>query len=179
MSRSLIETRVRKNTLHRGNAIDFCADDIRLPDGRRAVREYIDHPGAVAVVPFLDPDTVVMVRQYRYPVGELTLELPAGKLSVGEAPLPCIRRELREETGYTAGRIVKLIDFWPTPAFSNELLRIYRADRLRPGRMSPDEDEFIEAVPVAFRKALDWALSGKIRDSKTIIALLVCAQRRR
>lgn len=164
--------------MHDGRAVAFRVDTVRLPDGRSATREYLDHYGAVAVVPFLDPKTVVLVRQYRYPVGKTTWELPAGKLGRGERVLSCLKRELREETGYTAGRIRPLIRYWPTPAFSNELIHIFTADRLVPGRMQPDDDEFIEAKKVPFDKALRWALDGTIKDSKTVIALLACAVRR-
>jgi ADP-ribose pyrophosphatase len=173
-----VEKFVRGRTVFRGNAVNFRVDTVRLPNGKRATREYMDHPGAVAVVPFLDEDTVVLVRQYRYPVGETTYEIPAGKLDAGERLRPCLERELREETGYTAGRITHLIDYWPTPAFANEILHVYVADHLEPGKMSPDEDEFLEAVVVPFDKALRWVLSGKIKDSKTVIALLACALRR-
>lgn len=157
-----------------GKAVDFRVDTVRLPNGKPATREYLDHRGAVAVVPFIGSD-VVLVRQHRHPVGRTTLEIPAGKLDEGEKPLACIRRELREETGFTSRRIRPLIDFWPTPAFSNELIHIYAADRLVPGRMAPDADEFIDSVRLPFKKALGWVLSGKIRDSKTVIALLACA----
>lgn len=174
----MVETRVRKRLIYKGNAVDFYNDIVRLPDGNKATREYLGHPGAVAVVPFLDRDTVILVRQYRYPVGETTYEIPAGKLDGKESLKVCVERELREETGYTAGRLTKLLDFWPTPAFANEVLHIYLAEDLTAGRMSPDHDEFIEAVKVPFRKALGWVLSGRIRDSKTMIALLTCALRR-
>ncbi|MFH1726131.1 MAG: NUDIX hydrolase [Elusimicrobiota bacterium] len=175
MPKSFTENRVRRKSFCPGKAVNFCVDHVRLPNGNRAVREYLDHPGAVAVVPFLDKDTVLLVRQYRYPVGQATYELPAGKLAADEPPGACLRRELREETGYTAGRFRRILSFWPTPAFSNELLHVYVADRLKPGVSSPDEDELIEAVRVPFRKALAWALSGRIKDSKTIIGLLACA----
>lgn len=168
----LVERRTRLRTVYRGRAVSFNADDILLPNGRKACREYLFHHGAVGVLPFLDPKTVVLVRQFRYPVGRVTLELPAGKLDRGEAHLACIRRELREETGYTARRIRHLIDFWPTPAFSNELLRIYAAEGLVRGRCCPDHDEFIEAVALPYREALGLVWSGKIKDSKTVIALL-------
>jgi ADP-ribose pyrophosphatase len=171
----LVETFVRKTVIHKGNMVDFCVDDIRLPNGRMASREYIDHPGAVGIVPFLDKDTVVMVRQYRHPVREITLELPAGKLDPGESALVCVKRELKEETGYAARNIKPLIEFWPTPALANEVLYLYTAEGLTPGRESPDADEFIEAVAIPFKKALEQVRSGKIKDSKTVIGLLACA----
>jgi len=171
----LIETMVRKNPVYRGKSVDFCVDEIRLPDGRSAVREYLDHPGAVGVVPFLDPDTVVLVRQYRYPVGEVTLELPAGKLDKDEEVLACVARELQEETGYTAKRIRPLLRYWPTPAFANEVLHLFTAEGLIPGRVNPDADEFLEVVEMPFEKALGLVRSGKIKDSKTVIGLLACA----
>jgi ADP-ribose pyrophosphatase len=168
----LVETRVRLKPFYRGRAVAFHVDEIRLPNGKKATREYLFHHGAVGVLPFLDKETIVLVRQYRYPVGEVTLELPAGKLDPGESRLSCIKRELREETGFSARRIRHLIDFWPTPAFSNELLRLYVADGLIPGRRCPDHDEFIEAVALPYAKALRLVRQGRIRDSKTVIALL-------
>ena len=179
VSRSLVETFIRKRPVYRGNAVNFCVDQVRLPNGRTAQREYLDHPGAVGVVPFLDKATVVLVKQYRYPVREATYEIPAGKLvHRREDPRACLERELREETGYTAGRIRRLLTYWPTPAFSDEVLHLYVATALKPGRVSPDEDEFLEPVRVPFDKAMDWVFSGKIRDSKTVIALMACALKR-
>ncbi|MBI3549037.1 MAG: NUDIX hydrolase [Elusimicrobia bacterium] len=175
----LIETKIRTKPVYRGNAVNFFVDQVRLPNGKKAEREYLDHPGAVAAIPILDRDTVIMVRQYRYPVREVTYEIPAGKLAAGEAPLPCVRRELKEETGFTAGRIRRLISYWPTPAFSDEVLHIYVAEDLRPGTVCPDEDEFLEVKRVPLRRALDWVFEGKIRDSKSVIALLAYSLRRR
>ena len=174
----MVERCVRRNPIYLGKSVNFCVDEVRLPNKRRAIREYMDHPGAVAVVPFLDRETVLLVRQYRYPVGELTYEIPAGKLDGGEAPLRCVLRELREETGCTARRIRPLLSFWPAPAFSNERLHIYVADGLVRGAQSLDDDEFLEMQAVPFQKALSWVLSGKIRDSKTVIAMLHCAYTR-
>ena len=171
----LIETFVRKKTVWRGRAVDFRVDTVRLPNGKLATREFLDHPGAVGVVPFLDRNTVVMVRQYRHPVGEVTLELPAGKLDRGESVMACLKRELREETGYTARAYTRLIRYWPTPAFANEVLHLFVAEGLKAGKMRADEDEFLECVTVPFRKALDMVKRGEIKDSKTVVGLLACA----
>lgn len=168
------ETLIRSRRVWRGRAVDFRVDTVRLPDGKPVTREYLDHWGAVAVVPFIGGD-IILVRQYRYPVGKTTYEIPAGKLDAGEKVLSCLRRELHEETGYAAGRVRLLLRFWPTPAFSNELLHIYVADRLKAGRMHPDHDEFLATARVPFKKALRWVFAGKIRDSKTVIALLACS----
>jgi len=174
----LIETFVSKKTIWRGRAVDFRVDTVRLPNGKTATREFMDHPGAVGVVPFADKNTVVMVRQYRHPVGEVTLELPAGKLDKGENALSCVKRELREETGYTAKTIKRLVEYWPTPAFANEVLHLYIATDLKPGKMNTDDDEFLQCVLVPFDKAVALALNGEIKDSKTIIGLLACAVQR-
>lgn len=175
----MVETFIRRKSFYRGGAVNFVVDRIRLPNGRQADREYLDHPGAVAALPLLDPSTVVLVRQYRYPVRRATYEIPAGKLAHGENPLSCVRRELREETGFSARRIAPLISYWPTPAFSDEVLHIYLARGLSPGPVHPDEDEFLEPVRVPLGRALRWVLDGRIRDSKTVIALLAYAVRRK
>lgn len=173
------ERLVSRRTVWRGQAVNFRVDTVKLPDGKRATREYLDHPGAAGVVPFVDKKTIVLVRQCRHPVGEVTLELPAGKLDAGESPLACLRRELREETGYEARRFTPLIRYWPTPAFTNEVLHLYLAEGLRAGRHSPDADEFLEVVHMPFDEALSLVKSGKIKDSKTVVGLLACALRRR
>lgn len=173
--KGLIETFVSKKTIWRGRAVNFDVDTVRLPDGKLATREYMNHPGAVGVVPFLDKDTIIMVRQYRHPVGEVTLELPAGKIDPKESVLTCIKRELAEETGYTASKFAPLIRYWPTPAFANEVLHLFVATGLKPGKIHADDDEFIEAVEIPFKKAVAMVKNGKIRDSKTVVGILACA----
>ena len=175
----LVERLVAKRTVYHGRMIDLRVDVVRLPNGKTATREFLDHPGAVGIVAFLDRNTLVMVRQYRHPVGEVTLELPAGKLDPGESILTCLRRELREETGCTARKIKPLIQYWPTPAFANEVVHLYLAEGLRPGPMSTDEDEFLQRVTVPFQKVLGMVRRGEIRDSKTVIGILACAVSRR
>lgn len=178
VSRRLDEKCIRKKRVYRGRAVDFFVDEVRLPNGKSAQREYVGHPGASSIVPFLDKDTIILVRQCRYPVGKITYEIPAGKLDGIEPPLQCAKRELREETGFKAGRVSRLLTFWPAPAFSNEVLHIYVGDRLKTVGAALDEDEFLEVVQVGFQKALDWITSGKIKDAKTIISLQACALKR-
>jgi ADP-ribose pyrophosphatase len=175
----LVEKRVKKVTVYKGRMVDFCCDEITLPNGEKATREYMDHPGAVGVVPVLPNGDIVLVRQYRYPVDEVTLELPAGKLDKGENALECVQRELAEETGYTAGAVTPLLDYWPTPAFANEVLHMFVAEDLKPGELHPDDDEFIEKVEMKLDDALALCRDGHIRDSKTLIALMAYALWRR
>jgi ADP-ribose pyrophosphatase len=170
---------VSRRRVYAGKAVGFVVDTVRLPDGKTATREFMDHPGAVAALPLADPRTVVLVEQYRHPVGETTLEIPAGKLDAGEKPLVCVKRELREETGYTAARIRPFLAFWPTAAFSNELIHIYLAEGLKAGRSSPDEDEFLRVVHMPLDEALRLVWNGRIRDSKTVIALSAFAARKK
>ncbi len=164
----------KKNKIYKGRAIDFCVDEIILPDGKNAKREYIDHPGAVAIVPFINKKDIVLVRQYRYPVDKITYEIPAGKLDKNkkESLVACARRELKEETGYSAKKITKLLSFFPSSSFSNEELYIYLAEDLVPGEVHPDEDEFVEKTIVPFKQAVEMIKAGKIKDAKTVIALL-------
>jgi ADP-ribose pyrophosphatase len=167
-----------------GKAVGFKCDEVVLPNGKKAVREYLVHPGAVAIVPLLDSPQkmpldkcrVVLVRQYRYPAGQITEELPAGKIDPGESALKCLPRELKEETGYSAKCFRPLISFWPTPAFSDEIIHIYWAEGLKKGRSSPDEDEFLDVRIETFGSVLKKIQQGRIRDSKTVIGILAFAQ---
>ena len=157
---------------YKGKAVGFTSHEIILPNNKKAIREYILHPGAVAVLPFINKNTVALVKQYRYPVKKVTLEIPAGKIDTGESPLACVKRELKEETGFIAKKIIKLTSFWPTPAFSNEVLHIYAAFELTKCNATPDEDEFISYKAMSYKKLLEMVRLGEIMDSKTIVALL-------
>lgn len=156
-----------------GKAVGFRIDEIKLPNGKKATREYLDHPGAVAVIPFIAPDKVLMVRQFRYPVNQITLEIPAGKLDKNEKPLDCVKRELEEETGMKAGRIRKLVSFWPTATFANEIIHIYVADKLTKGTLNPDDDEFLVTETWPLKKLYRDIDAGRVKDAKTLIALLM------
>ena len=167
------EKLVRKNRIYKGKAIDFLADTVRLQNGRTAVREYTGHPGASGALPVLPGNRVVLIRQYRYPAGKFTLEIPAGKLSPGEKPLACIKRELREEAGFSAGKFILLSRYQPSAAFSTETIYVYAALNLKHVGAKPDDDEFIEQKELGLDEALQMVRNNKIGDSKTVIALLL------
>lgn len=166
------EKLIKKNKIYTGKAVDFYCDEVELPNGHSGIREYLGHPGAAAVLPFLDKNNIVLVKQYRYPIDKITLELPAGKMDEGETPEACIARELQEETGYKAKKIEKMLSFYPSTAFSDEVLHIFAAFGLEKGDTDPDDDEFIAGETVNFREAVEMVKKGEIMDSKTVIALL-------
>ncbi|MFH1541396.1 MAG: NUDIX hydrolase [Elusimicrobiota bacterium] len=168
----MIENTIKSKKIYGGRVLNFYIDDVSLPNGKTATREYIRQPAASAVIPFIDDDKIVLVKQYRYPVKKITYELPAGKIDVGEKDIDCIKRELAEETGFTSNNIKKLISFYPSTAFSTEMLHIFVAKNLIKIKVYPDEDEFIEPIIVDYKKALKWIETGKIVDAKTLIGLL-------
>ena len=166
------ETRLSSKTVYQGKLLHVLEDQVRLPDGKTARREYILHPGAAMMVPFLDPDTVVLVRQYRYPLARHFYEIPAGKIDRGEEPLAAARRELREECGYEAAEWRRLATIHPGIGYSNETIELFLARDLTQVGHALDDEEFLEVVNVRFAEALDWVRDGKITDQKTVIGLL-------
>ena len=171
-NKNFFERSLKRGMIYSGKAVNFRVDTVRLPDGKTATREFMDHPGAVAVLPLLENGDVLLVRQYRHPVGRVTLEVPAGKLlHPKDPPVKRARAELREETGFTASFLERIMSFWPTPAFSNEVIHIFIAGGLKHGNPSPDEDEFIRTERMPFDKAWELMRAGKIRDTKTILSL--------
>jgi ADP-ribose pyrophosphatase len=166
------EHRLSSKTVYRGNLLHVLEDEVKLPDGKTARREYIRYPGAVMMVPFLDPQTVVLERQFRYPLGRHFYEIPAGKIDRGEDLLAAARRELREECGYEAGEWRRLATIHPCIGYSDESIELYLARDLTHVGHAPDEEEFLEVVNVGFAEALDWIRDGRITDQKTIIGLL-------
>ncbi len=140
--------------------------------GRRFKREVVVHPGAVLILPMLDAETVLLIRNFRYPVGRTLLELPAGTLEKGELPLDCAGRELQEETGYLAGRLTPLGNFYTSPGVLSERMYAFVATDLEPTEQSLDEGEEIEVVPTKFADAIRMIREGQIVDGKTVTALL-------
>ena len=166
------EHKLSSKTVYRGNLLHVLEDQVRLPDGKTARREYIRYPGAVMMVPFLDPQTVVLERQFRYPLGRHFYEIPAGKVDPGEDLLAAARRELREECGYEAGEWQRLATVHPCIGYSDEAIELYLARGLTYVGHAPDDEEFLEVVTVRLAEALAWVRDGRITDQKSIIGLL-------
>lgn len=162
----------KHKVLYKGKILNFCVDTVILPNSKTEIREYTSHPEAVAILPFLDKKNVILVRQYRYPTKKFLYEIPAGKVRKGEKVINCVKRELLEETGYKSKYIKKLISFYPTPAFSDEILHIFVAKKLVPFVQKSDEDEFLEKIVIPFKEAIRWVKTGKIRDAKSITSIL-------
>ena len=174
---SLIEKKISSEKIFDGVLLHVYRDSVELPNGHTSTREWIKHPGAAAVIPLLPDNQIILVRQFRYPIGQVTLEVPAGKLDVaGEDPITCAERELSEETGYTAGKYWKLTTIATTVGFSNEFIHIYAAEDLQPGKKHPDDDEFINAVKIPLTAAVQMVESGKIFDAKSVAAILLLAK---
>jgi ADP-ribose pyrophosphatase len=177
MTRIAAEERIRGRRVFHGRVLDLYVDRVRLARGHEATREVVRHPGAVAVVPITNDGDVVLVRQFRYAVGANLLELPAGTLAPGERPLACARRELAEETGHVARRWQRLTRFFSAPGFCDEVLHCYLAMDVRGTRVpQPEEDEAIAVVTLPLAEALDLVERGTIRDSKSIIGLLLAVR---
>jgi ADP-ribose pyrophosphatase len=167
----LTENRISSRSVYCGDLLHVKEDRVALPDGREATREYILHPGAVAVIPLLDNGEVVLERQFRYPLHRELYEIPAGKLDPGETPLLCGQRELLEETGYVARswRFVALIH--PCIGYSDESIHLYLAEGLQAGPHQRDGDEFLDIFSLPLEQSLDWVRNGRITDVKTVIGL--------
>lgn len=159
--------------LYDGRIVRLGIEEHLLPDGRRCAFEIIRHPGGAAVLPILPDGRVVLIRQWRAPVGTAVWEIPAGRLEPGEAPEACVRRELEEEAGYRAGRLEKLGEMYPAVGYCDELIHLFVARDLVPVPSAPEEDEVIEAVPLPLVEARAMVRRGEIRDGKTQLALLL------
>ena len=172
----LHERFVSGEQIYKGRLLDVRRDEILLPDGKPSAREYIRHVGAVCVVPLTDGGRVIVERQFRYPVGEVMTEIPAGKLDGREEDrLSAAKRELREETGYTADEWTFLGDYYPTPAYSDERISMYLARGLHSGDRKLDDDEFLNVLTVPLEDLVNDILGGRITDGKTQAAVLKAA----
>ena len=176
MENKLFENELSREYPFRGKIFDVAVCSAELPDGSRVRRDVVCHSGGVSVIPIDAEGMVTMVRQYRYGVGSVTLEIPAGKLEKGEDPLEAIRRELSEETGYTADEIIPLHIDYSSPAILSEVIYIYLARGLHGGRQHLDKDEFLEVEKYHLSQLVDMVMAGEITDGKTQIAILKAAR---
>lgn len=169
----LIESCLDSETIWQGRLLHVVRDQVKLPDGTDGVREYIKHPGAVVIIPELPNGDLVFERQYRYPVGRVMLEFPAGKIDPDEPPLLTAQRELLEETGYTAEEWTHLATMHPTIGYANEAIDIFLARGLRDtGSRHLDEGEFVDIVIMGLEQAMLEVRFGRLTDGKTLSALL-------
>lgn len=169
LAEKFIDTKV----VFEGKLLKVFSDKVELPNGTEASREFIKHPGAVAVVPITPEGKIVLVRQFRYPVGKVMLEIPAGKLDYGEHPDACALRELEEETGFIAKNIKKLTSIYTTPGFTDEIIHLYIADQLSVSKQRLDEDEFLDVELYTKEEIKTMIADGTINDAKSMLALLL------
>ena len=167
----LTETELASETVFKGRLMHVKCDRVRLPDGRESTREYIVHPGAVVINPLFDTGDLLLERQHRYPLHRDFIELPAGKIDPGEDDLTCAKRELEEETGYTAAKWREVTTIYPCSGYSDERLAFYLAKGLTEGKHGRDHDEFLEILRVPFAEAMQWVRDGRICETKTVIGL--------
>lgn len=167
----LTEKKIDGRVMYDGNFITVCKDNVLLPDGSTSTREYITHPGAVAVLALLDNGNLVMERQYRYPLHREFIELPAGKIDDGEDILVTAQRELLEETGYVAREWIHLTTAWPCIGYADERMEYFLARGLTHQGSKLDDGEFLEVFELSLSEAIEWVRLGKISDSKSIVGL--------
>lgn len=168
----LMEQTLSSRTVFEGKIITVKVDKAMLPNGAEASREVVEHPGGVCILALQEDGTVPLVRQFRYPLGDVMLELPAGKLEYGEEPRPAAIRELGEEVGLEPGRLTDLGFIYVSPGFCTERLYMYLAQDVKSVPVHPDEDEFLDIVHLPFEELADMVLSGQITDGKTVATVL-------
>lgn len=174
--------RVDSKRMYSGRVISLDVDTVKFPDGSSGAVELVRHPGASAVVPFLDARDVddpriLLIKQYRYAASAFLWEIPAGRIEPGESPESCAARELQEETGRAARSFEKVLEFYTTPGFTDEKIHLFLAWDLESGRLARERDEFIEEVPTRLSAALGMVRTGEIADAKTALGILFVADR--
>lgn len=172
---NLTEQTNSQQHIYKGRILSLRVDEVTLPNGAAATREVIEHNGGVCVLALTDNDEVLLVQQFRYPYMQVLTELPAGKISLGEDPLECGKRELEEETGARAAHYQSLGVMYPTPGYCGEVIHMYLATGLSFGQTHPDDDEFLQVLRVPLTELVQQVLQGLVPDAKTQIAVLKLA----
>ena len=170
--KNLQETQLSSQPIFDGDVLHIYKDTVRLPNGKTSTREYTVHHGAVCILPLLENGDVLLERQFRYAMGEVLTEIPAGKREPGEPPFITAQRELQEEVGVTADTWTKLGTLIPSPGCYGETLYLYMAQDLHFGATHPDEDEFLEPLRVPLDEAVRQCMDGTLTDAKTVAAIL-------
>ena len=171
MSSDFTEKKITSRTAYRGGMLTVNEDEVRLPDGSTALREYVMHPGAAIILPLFDDGSVLLERQFRYALGQHFYELPAGKLEPDEPALETAKRELLEETGYVAAQWRELGRLHPCIGYSDERIDFFLARKLEFRGAKLDEGEFLETLRIPLAEGVDWIRGGRITDAKTILGL--------
>ena len=172
----LTEKTLKSKRIYEGRIVNLRVDTVELPNGRVSTREVVEHKGAVAIVPLLDHQTIVLVRQYRQPAGRVLLEIPAGTLEKGEDPADCARREVEEEIGYAPGELTEMFHSYLAPGYSTEMLHTFLAEDLQKTEVNRDTDEFLEIVTVSLEDAVKMIDTGEIVDAKSICGILLASR---
>lgn len=166
-----MEKTLDSKTIFQGKILEMKVDHVSLPSGGTSIREFVLHPGAVSVLPFLNEGEIILVRQFRYPVGESLLEIPAGRLEPGEDPKETARREMVEEIGYRIGDLKHISTFFTTPGYTNEVMHLFFAYDLEKTEPNSERDEILEIETMTLEEAYVKIQKGEIKDGKTIAAL--------
>ncbi|SDH37174.1 NUDIX hydrolase [Alteribacillus bidgolensis] len=167
----LTEKTTHKESIYKGRIVDLNLHEVELPNGKTSKREIINHPGAVALIALTEEGKLLMVKQFRKALEKEIVEIPAGKLEAGENPEDTAIRELEEETGYKTSQLKKVISFYTSPGFADEIVHIFEANNLTKGRSSTDEDEFVEVMEVSLEEAEKMIETEEIHDAKTVFAV--------
>jgi len=173
MDEKLYEKKISSRKVFKGEVLSLYFDKVELPNGKTASREKVAHPGAVAAVPVNEKRQVILIKQYRYPVEKVLIEIPAGKLDRFEPPLECAKRELKEEAGISEGNFKLLSTLYTSPGFSNEIMYIYLVTDFKEEENEPDHDEFLQILKIDLNECLKMIEEGMICDAKSIIGILM------
>lgn len=173
-----VEKTVSSKEIFHGKVINLRLDEVELPNGKLAHREVVEHPGGVAIVAITSEEEVLLVKQFRKPCEEVLWEIPAGKLERGEDPVKAALRELEEETGFKAETVEKVISFYTSPGFADEVLHIYLADQLTPTAQALDEDEFLSVGRKSWMEIQKMIATNEMKDAKSIAGLLCVMSQR-